>query len=133
MAVITYKKYDDIQLSPHLHLNEANCRCNPIRVACGKTLVSEKLVECFEKLRGLIDLPLKTTSIYRCPHRNAITKGANPKSQHMRGCAVDIHWSVALKKKFTEEQIAKLIVQAGFYYHYFRPAKNFFHCHVLDD
>lgn len=133
MAIIIHKKYADIQLSPHLHLNEFNCKCNKIRFACSETPVSEKLVECFEKLRESIGEPCKITSAHRCAHRNAITKGANPKSFHIRGCAIDIHWSVAMKKKFTEEQIAKLIVQAGFYYHYFRPAKNFFHCHVLDD
>lgn len=132
MAVIVYKKSDESQLSPHLSLAEARCKCNPIRTSCDQTLVSEKLVECFEKLRELLDVPLKVNSLYRCPHRNAMTKGANPKSKHMEGKAVDIHWSVALKKKFTEEQIAKLIVEAGFYYHYFRPAKNFFHCHVVD-
>ena len=48
-----------------------------------------RLCAILEAARNHIDCPLKVTSGYRCPERNARTAGAAPNSQHMHARAVD--------------------------------------------
>ena len=48
-----------------------------------------RLCAILEAVRGHIDCPLKITSGYRGPARNARTRGAAPNSQHMHARAID--------------------------------------------
>jgi len=75
-----------MRLTPHFHLKEFACSC------CGKIPVDNKfqeLAEELEKVRKVINKPIKIISGYRCPTNNSIVGGA-ANSYHLTGRAADI-------------------------------------------
>lgn len=62
--------------------DEFACTC------CGKNGIKIELVEKLDELRGLMGMPLKITSGYRCPdHPLSVSR---PTSSHVKGEAVDL-------------------------------------------
>lgn len=59
---------------------------------CGECLgkMDETLLAMLDELRHRVKSPLVVNSGYRCPAKNARTKGASATSSHMKGLAVDI-------------------------------------------
>lgn len=56
---------------------------------CGVALVRPLLIDRLEKLRLLVNHPIRIVSGYRCPVHNSRVGGAK-NSQHMYGAAADI-------------------------------------------
>ena len=58
---------------------------------CGKNEIKFELVEKLDELRGLMGMPLKITSGYRCPdHPLSVSRPTGSISSHQKGEAVDI-------------------------------------------
>jgi len=68
------------------------------------------------KLRKKLDIPLTINSAYRCPQYNASLNNSSPTSYHQAGSALDISIS---NIPLTKKEISKLVIEAGFTYHYF--------------
>ena len=83
--ISTYRRGEDVQLSPSFHLREFECRCGK----CKKTLISSEHVLLLQALRDSIGLPITITSGYRCDRHNTACGGSR-NSQHRRGTATDI-------------------------------------------
>ena len=67
----------------------------------------KKLAGHLEVIRAALNTPLKISSGYRSPERNASIPGAAKNSYHMKGMAADIQTSLPTTKVF--EVIEKLI------------------------
>jgi hypothetical protein len=75
--------------SAHFWFTEFACKCG--RMTCPKIKVVRELLVGLEKLRALgYPRGLRIVSGYRCPDHNAAVGGAR-NSQHMYGCAADLH------------------------------------------
>ena len=86
MHIATYDRGADVQLTPHFHLREVECRCG----ACPRTLVDLDHLRCLEALRRRLGDPsIRITSGYRCRAHNAAV-GGHPTSEHMEGIATDV-------------------------------------------
>jgi uncharacterized protein YcbK (DUF882 family) len=96
--VLTWKKGDNVQLTPHFTTEEFECPCGH----CDRQEVSEQLISKLESLRELIDAPIKIMSGFRCGFyqdqlRQRGYETAKGISQHQLGRAADI-----TSKKLTE-------------------------------
>jgi len=76
-----------IRLSRHFKLSEFKCKCGKCETNIED--VSTYLVYQLQKLRDQFKLPIKIASGYRCREHN-LSSGGAPRSQHVRGKAVDI-------------------------------------------
>lgn len=86
MDIRTYPRGDDVQLTPHVHLSEMECRCGE----CPGTPVDLDHLRRLEALRAALGArPITITSGYRCPAHNAAV-GGHPSSEHMDGTATDV-------------------------------------------
>lgn len=108
-------------LSKHFSKAEFKCPC------CNKVVVSSQLIEALEKMRTLIDKPIKVVSGYRCPAHNAGV-GGTLNSRHVLGQAADIRidgmdvWRIyALAEQIRTFQLGGI----GVY-----PQQNFVHVDV---
>ena len=112
-------KNSDIQLSVNLHHREISCNCTDER--CHFTLVDEKLIESFQKLRNHWGKPIKITSAYRCQSHNKRV-GGSPKSFHSKGQAVDLF--------VTDQDFDKFKSICELYFKFVLPYrdKKFIHC-----
>lgn len=63
---------------------EFACKCG-----CGFDVVDVELLDALEDVRYHFDAPVKITGPNRCAAHNATIPGAEPKSQHTLGKAVD--------------------------------------------
>ena len=58
---------------------------------CGKNEIKFELVEKLDELRGLMGMPLKITSGYRCPdHPLSVSRPTGSISSHQKGEACDL-------------------------------------------
>jgi uncharacterized protein YcbK (DUF882 family) len=104
-------KGSDLYISKHFKRKEFDCKC---LTHCFTTIISIDLVERLEKLRGLVDAPLKITSGFRCAAYQSELRlrgyeTASGVSQHELGNAVDI-----MSEPLTGKQLAEFAKQAGF-------------------
>lgn len=76
-----------MRLSRNFKLEEFECGCGKCVTTASD--ISANLVYQLQKLRDSFGLPIKIASGYRCKEHNLAIGGA-PRSQHMRGKAVDI-------------------------------------------
>ena len=83
--ITTYKRGEDVQLSPSFHLREFECHCG----CCKTTLIAPEHILLLQGLRDTIGLPITITSGYRCAKHNTACGGGR-NSQHKRGTATDI-------------------------------------------
>jgi hypothetical protein len=77
-----------------LHFKESELAC---KCGCGLNNATSGLLFCLEEIHTAVNPPNTPTptpviirSACRCPKHNAAVGGA-PNSQHLRGCAADIH------------------------------------------
>lgn len=57
---------------------------------CGAFIQNDHALDCLQKLRNLMGVPLLINSAYRCKIKNELEGGA-PSSEHLNGRAFDIH------------------------------------------
>ena len=81
----TFKRGENVQLTPNFHLGELECKC----LNCKETLVDLEHIRKVQALRYLIGVPVVITSAYRCQVHNSNVGGAH-NSQHTKGTATDI-------------------------------------------
>lgn len=62
MAINSYPKDSNVQLSPHFNVSEFRCPCSQ----CTTTILDSGLITKLEAMRGALGLPLKINSGYRC-------------------------------------------------------------------
>ena len=72
------------KLSQNFDSSEFACRCG-----CGFDRVSPALVAGLQRLRDIMDRPVRVTSGCRCPDYNRSVRG-KPGSQHLAGRAADV-------------------------------------------
>lgn len=77
------------KLSEHFSWAEAQCKCGACRMPDNVRANVEILAQHLEVVRLAFGKPIKITSWYRCPARNAQVGGAR-KSIHLTGLAVDL-------------------------------------------
>ena len=112
-----------IRLCYGLTSREIQCGC--VNDFCTATLISEELIQAYEKFRLKIGIQLNVNSGYRCPAHNKAV-GGKPLSQHQVGKAIDI--SLNTLKDFSREHIEKLAKEAGF--SFIKFYKSFVHLDV---
>jgi uncharacterized protein YcbK (DUF882 family) len=83
--MITFKKKENKQLSPHFNSSEFECSCDN----CDVQLIDEELISKLEKVRELYGRSIRVNSGYRCADHNAKI-GGKIRSSHMSGLAADI-------------------------------------------
>ncbi len=94
---------------PNFSVAELKCRCAPGDGGCaGEYFHDVRFLDALQRLRDLMDAPLRITSARRCPVRNRRVRGAS-RSQHMLAMAADI----ALDRH-NPVQLARFAVRAGF-------------------
>lgn len=88
MAVKTYKKGSNVQLSTNFRAYEFDCNCS----RCKETLIDEKLVDYLQQIRDHFGKPIGggRLTAYRCPGHNAEVPNAAKGSRHTMGMAADI-------------------------------------------
>ena len=85
MAIISFKKGENKQLSRHFNSKEFECNCKQ----CEINYIDEDFIEKIEIVREEYGKPIKVNSGYRCPaHNKAIGGAAN--SSHTSGMAGDV-------------------------------------------
>ena len=104
--------------------------------------VSSKTLDCLEDFRVALGLPVIITSAYRTLYYNRVKVKSADTSQHVRGRAVDIDFTDAMKKRYSSKEVVDLAISCGFtgvgYYDYYDDQGNhvnFFHLdtRVVDD
>ena len=88
MAIKTYKKGSNEQLSANFQAREFDCGCSN----CKETPIDEKLVEYLQQIRDHFGKPIGGSHLtaYRCPAHNAQVPNAAKYSKHTMGMAADI-------------------------------------------
>ena len=88
MAIKTYKKGSNEQLSANFQAHEFDCGCSK----CKETPIDEKLVEYLQQIRDHFEKPIGGSRLtaYRCPAHNAQVPNAAKYSKHTMGMAADI-------------------------------------------
>ena len=86
MAVKTFNKNANKQLTPHFQLKEMHCHG---KGCCSTTKIDTNVVKLVEKMRVVLGAPINVESAYRCPRHNREVGGANG-SGHVSGTALDI-------------------------------------------
>ena len=84
-------------LSKNFSRHEFKCNCGE----CDYDTVDAQLIRELQKLRDTFGKPVRITSANRCPEYNKKV-GGSPKSQHLRGRAVDIQVVGVLPDKVAE-------------------------------
>lgn len=75
----------DIEIAPHLFYSEVCCD------VCTRAPMNVDLLIAWHQLRSFVDSPIKITSGFRCPEKNA-SVGGSPRSQHLLGRAIDVQF-----------------------------------------
>lgn len=86
MAIKTYKKNDQTQLSKNFKVSEFSCHGSG---CCETVMIDDKLVEYVQKIRDHFNTAITISSGYRCPNHNKRVGGATG-SRHAKGQAADI-------------------------------------------
>lgn len=108
--------------------DEFKCKCD--YDSCKITLISDKLLKAYWRLRAHVNVPLKITSGYRCPRHNNEIPGSNDRSYHQLGAAIDIAFAGSVAQKYSPHEFIKLSHAYGFTFGYFNQEKNFIHLEV---
>ena len=87
MAVKTYAKNEDYQLSKNFKSSEFDCHGSG---CCLLTTIDDKLVKYLQLIRDYFNKPVNISSGYRCPTHNKNIGGATG-SRHSKGQAADIY------------------------------------------
>jgi uncharacterized protein YcbK (DUF882 family) len=105
----------------HFEPSETRCHCG-----CGMD-ITEAARDKFDKLREAMGVPLVVTSGARCATHNKLVGGA-PASRHLRGDALDLSCTPALRLKLVHEALklgAKGVgIGSSFIHVDFRPDKD---------
>lgn len=104
MAVKTYKKTENKQLTKHFKLSEIHCHG---KGCCSTTKIDIAVVKIAEKMRCALGVPITIESGYRCPEHNKKVGGANG-SGHCMGTALDL-----TTKNVSRERLAVLAELCG--------------------
>lgn len=104
MAVKTYKKSANKQLTKHFKLSEIHCHG---KGCCSTTKLDVKVVKFAEKMRNALGVPVTVESGYRCYQHNRAVGGANG-SGHTYGTALDLTTA-----KVSRERLAVLAELLG--------------------
>ena len=75
-----------MQVTPHFSRRELNYDAAPPAVKANLV----RLAEFLEDVRAVLGVPLRVTSAYRTPAKNASLTGASATSQHLDGTAADV-------------------------------------------
>ena len=96
--------------------------------------VSSKTLDALQLFRELLELVVIITSAYRALYYNSAKVGSKDTSQHVKGTAIDIDFTVEMQKLYTYEEVIVLARACGFtgigYYDYYDSNGNhinFFH------
>lgn len=73
------------RLAKNFYRDEFECKCG-----CGFDTVDTTLVQGLQRLRDIMQAPVRVNSGCRCTTHNDSLKGSSPKSQHLLGKAADI-------------------------------------------
>jgi len=116
-------KNSNEKFGPFFSAHEMKCHCT--LAECSITIISSKLIKCFNNLRDLVQRPLQITSGYRCPYYNDFM-GGSLLSRHQVGEALDIIKPDSIDLLSFEQ----LALKAGFTYtkRYTNPER--IHCDV---
>ena len=106
-----------------LSQSEFDCKCK--HISCKVTPINSELIDCYERLRIKLNIPLRITSGFRCSLWNHEC-GGTARSYHQHGLAIDFAYEGALLN-YPTDIILKHIQEAGFQFSYFHKEKNFFH------
>ena len=87
MAVKTYAKNEDYQLSKNFKSSEFDCHGSG---CCLLTTIDDELVKYLQLIRDYFNKPVNISSGYRCPTHNKNIGGATG-SRHSKGQAADIY------------------------------------------
>ena len=85
-----------IKLSANFYRDEFACRCG-----CGFDTVDATLVHGLQRLRDIMQVPIRVNSGCRCKAHNDSLPDSSPKSQHLLGKAADIRMD-----GYTPEEVA---------------------------
>lgn len=72
-----------MQVSKNFTRDELQCPC------CNEILINQTFLDQLQLIRTEMDRPFSINSAYRCKNHNKDV-GGSPKSNHLKGCAVDI-------------------------------------------
>lgn len=108
MAIKSYQKGKQLQLSKNFKLSEFHCHCS--RKTCKVTKLDEELLDRLQYMRDVAGVSININSGYRCYAHNASKEvGGSKTSKHPMGRAADI-----VVKGMKAIDMAKLAVKAGF-------------------
>lgn len=112
MAILTYPKGSDVNLSSNFHLREFSCPCN----ACTETKIDSDLITKLEAMRAVGQAPFRITSGYRCAwHQDDLRRRgydtAVGTSEHELGRAADV---IRADTRATGVELEKWARTAGF-------------------
>lgn len=110
--VFFVEKQKQIRLTYGLTHTEFRCKCNYKH--CQATIVDQRLLEAYEKLRRRISTPMRIHSGYRCQRHN-LDVGGDSLSQHILGRAIDINWKSAIDHSgLYPAEFEKMAYECGF-------------------
>ena len=118
-----YKKQDDSRLCTGLSLEEFKCRCS--HHTCRMTMVNQEFIVAYERLRSLLNRPLKINSGFRCAYHNYQVGGVAC-SFHQTGRAIDI--SKKTIDYLSDADFEHAAKQSGFTF--VKAYSTFYHCDV---
>lgn len=114
-------KGQNVKLTYGLTSSEFECKCR--NDACMVNKIGKDLIGAYRRFRGLVGIPLKVNSGYRCPAHNSAV-GGSKNSYHVKGLAIDIDLE-NLKPKFSIDEICLMARDAGFTF--IKVYSNFIH------
>lgn len=106
MAIKSYQKSKQMQLTDNFKLSEFHCHCS--RKNCKTTKLDDELVTRLQYMRDVAGASININSGYRCFTHNKSVGGSST-SKHPMGRAADI-----VIQGMKAEDMAKLAVKAGF-------------------
>src|SRR5690606_42128115 len=92
-------------LSLHDALPIFRCKCG-----CGRNEIQEELVDKLDKLRGIMRIPFRITSGFRCPVHNEKVSSTGRNGPHTTGFAADILLSGRSEEHTSELQSRENLV-----------------------
>jgi uncharacterized protein YcbK (DUF882 family) len=119
-------KFQNVELCDYLMSDEMRCKCH--LDSCRATIISDKLLRCFEDFRTFVDLPIYVTSGFRCMQHN-FDVGGKQLSKHLIGKAIDFSAKNILEV-YEVGRIEFMAKDCGFRFVKYYPEKNFFHFNV---
>lgn len=119
-------KNETLRLSAHLRHKEFRCKCS--YKDCTFTLVSQSLVNNYERVRANINIKLRVTSGFRCQKHN-FDVGGSDRSYHKLGLAIDLQPFDKSSKKQFNYNLDRLENVCRAYFSFVKRYDTFIHCH----